>query len=328
MDFLLQKHHLLLYRNNQKRVDGYKLFTETVKKGINSNTSHYFYGNSKDVIDKLISELIKKHPSVNISGFLCPPVVTAEELSSEYYEKIISEANPDIVWVSLGFPKQENVIKNFSMSKKISSNLVGIGFAIEWVAGTKVKAPEFLANMGLEWVFRLIQEPKRLYKRYLIDNSLFITYFLKQVLLNDKKVSCRMNILNKITFEVSKVLKKYSIEDKTELRISGYENYDYQINTLVKYQSHDSIDLLLQDLSKVLDESQLIQSYDIADNLFVNLNINAASIIQSLQNPIENLRPSKIQNIIIDYGGPNIGKPLHVGHLRPLNIGRSIYSNA
>ena len=104
-----------------------------------------------------------------------------------------------------------------------------------------------------------------------------------------------MNILNKITFEVSKVLKKYSIEDKTELRISGYENYDYQINTLVKYQSHDSIDLLLQDLSKVLDESQLIQSYDIADNLFVNLNINAASIIQSLQNPIENLRPSKIQ---------------------------------
>ena len=187
--FPVAKASSLIYKNNQKRVDGYKIFTETVKKGLNSNTSHYFYGNSEEVIDKLISELIKKHPDVNISGFLCPPVGTAEELSSEYYEKIISEANPDIVWVSLGFPKQENVIKNFSMSKKINSNLVGIGFAIEWVAGTKVKAPEFLANMGLEWVFRLIQEPKRLYKRYLIDNSLFITYFLKQVLQNDKKVS-------------------------------------------------------------------------------------------------------------------------------------------
>jgi arginyl-tRNA synthetase len=134
-----------------------------------------------------------------------------------------------------------------------------------------------------------------------------------------------MNILNEITFEVSKVLKKYSIEDKTELRISGYKNYDYQINTLVQYQSHDSIDLLLNDVSKVLDESQLIQSYDIADNLFINLSIDAASIIQSLQNPVKNLRAPKIQNIIIDYGGPNIGKPLHVGHLRPLNIGRSIY---
>ncbi|MFL2681994.1 MAG: WecB/TagA/CpsF family glycosyltransferase [Candidatus Actinomarina sp.] len=178
-----------IYKNNQKRVDGYKLFTETVKKGIKNNTSHYFYGNSEEVIDKLMSELIKNHPNVNIAGFLCPPVGTAEELSSEYYQKIISDAKPDIVWVSLGFPKQENVIKNFSSSKKINSNLVGIGFAIEWVAGTKVKAPEILANMGLEWVFRLIQEPKRLYKRYLIDNSLFIIYFLKQVLQNDKKVT-------------------------------------------------------------------------------------------------------------------------------------------
>jgi N-acetylglucosaminyldiphosphoundecaprenol N-acetyl-beta-D-mannosaminyltransferase len=178
-----------IYKNNQKRVDGYKLFTETVKKGIKNNISHYFYGNSEEVIDKLISELIKNHPNVNIAGFLCPPVGTAEELSSEYYQKIISDAKPDIVWVSLGFPKQENVIKNFSSSKKINSNLVGIGFAIEWVAGTKVKAPEILANMGLEWVFRLMQEPKRLYKRYLIDNSLFIIYFLKQVLQNDKKVT-------------------------------------------------------------------------------------------------------------------------------------------
>ena len=134
-----------------------------------------------------------------------------------------------------------------------------------------------------------------------------------------------MNILNEIALEVSKVFNKYSIDDKTELRISGYENFDYQINTLVRYQSLTSIDLLLKDLSQVLDKSKLIQSYNIADNLFINLNINAAAIIKSLQNPLKNLKLQKTQNIIIDYGGPNIGKPLHVGHLRPLNIGRSIY---
>ena len=61
------------------------------------------------------------------------------------------------------------------------SNLVGIGFSFDWTAGTKYKAPEFVANIGLEWLFRLIQEPKRLYKRYLIDNTLFILYFLRQV---------------------------------------------------------------------------------------------------------------------------------------------------
>ena len=77
---------------------------------------------------------------------------------------------------------------NLKHSEKLSSNLVGIGFAIEWVAGTKVKAPELIANIGLEWIFRLIQEPKKLYKRYLIDNSLFIIYFLKQLLLKDKEV--------------------------------------------------------------------------------------------------------------------------------------------
>ena len=63
----------------------------------------------------------------------------------------------------------------------LDSNFVGIGAVFEWVAGTKVKAPEILANIGLEWIFRLLQEPKRLYKRYFIDNSLFIIYFIKQL---------------------------------------------------------------------------------------------------------------------------------------------------
>lgn len=134
-----------------------------------------------------------------------------------------------------------------------------------------------------------------------------------------------MNILNEITSEVSAVFKKYSIEEKAELRISGYENYDYQINALVRHQSLSSIDLLLKEISLVLDESKLIQSYDIADNLFINISINAGAIMQSLQSPLRNLKLQKSENIIIDYGGPNIGKPLHVGHLRPLNIGRSIY---
>jgi N-acetylglucosaminyldiphosphoundecaprenol N-acetyl-beta-D-mannosaminyltransferase len=56
------------------------------------------------------------------------------------------------------------------------------------VAGTKIKAPELLANIGLEWIFRLVQEPTRLYKRYLVDNSLFIIYFLKQLFLKDRKI--------------------------------------------------------------------------------------------------------------------------------------------
>lgn len=181
----------ILYKNQQKRVDGYKIFNATIKAGIKNNTSHYFYGNSEEVIQKLIEKLKTQHPDVNIAGYSCPPIGSAEILSATNYQKEISDINPDIVWVSLGFPKQEKVIENFLKSKELNSNFVGIGFAIEWVAGTKIKAPEFLANIGLEWVFRLIQEPKRLYKRYFVDNSLFIFYFVKQILLNDKRIEIK-----------------------------------------------------------------------------------------------------------------------------------------
>ena len=187
--FPVAKASAILYKNGQKRVDGYIIFKQTIKAGRKNNTSHYFFGNSEEVIKNLISKLKDRHPNINIAGYNCPPISSPEKLSSTHYQKIISEINPDIVWVSLGFPKQEKVVYNFSNSEYFSSNLVGIGFAIEWVAGTKLKAPEFLANLGLEWIFRLIQEPKRLYKRYLIDNCLFIIYFLKQILNKDKEVN-------------------------------------------------------------------------------------------------------------------------------------------
>ena len=87
---------------------------------------------------------------------------------------------PDIVWVSLGFPKQEKFIHSVQKKYTMNSNFVGIGGVFDWVAGTKIKAPEFVANIGLEWALRLIQEPKRLFRRYLIDNFLYIIYFIKQ----------------------------------------------------------------------------------------------------------------------------------------------------
>ena len=92
------------------------------------------------------------------------------------------DQNADVIWVSLGFPKQEEFILTLKNKYKINSNIVGIGAVFEWVAETKVKAPEWIANVGFEWIFRLIQEPKRLLRRYLIDNFLFIIYFIKQYL--------------------------------------------------------------------------------------------------------------------------------------------------
>ena len=172
----------LLYRNKQQRVDGFKIFNNTLIKSENTGVTHYFFGNTEEVVTKIINKYKRNFPGVNIVGFCCPPFLSADELASEQYFSEIMELEPDIIWFSLGFPKQEKLIDLVKQKYSLSSNLVGIGFTFDWTAGTKYKAPELLANIGLEWLFRLIQEPKRLYKRYLIDNSLFILYFLRQLL--------------------------------------------------------------------------------------------------------------------------------------------------
>ena len=179
--FPIAKSSKLLYKNRQERVDGYNLFYETIKKGLENNTSHYFFGNTDKVTNKMISKLKKEFPKINISGYTCPPFLDLEKLTEDKYINDLKTKNPDIIWVSLGFPKQEQFINKLKSEVGLNSNFVGIGAVFEWVAGTKVKAPEILANIGLEWIFRLLQEPKRLYKRYFIDNSLFIIYFIKQL---------------------------------------------------------------------------------------------------------------------------------------------------
>ena len=170
----------ILYKNKQKRVDGYKIFNNTLKESEGTNTSHYFFGNTQEIVNKIIEKY--KDSDIIISGYKCPPILDVDDLLNKKYINDILSNKPDIIWVSLGFPKQEIFMNELKNRTNISSNLVGVGFTFDWTAGTKIKAPEFLANIGLEWIFRLIQEPKRLFKRYLVDNFLFVIFFIKQYL--------------------------------------------------------------------------------------------------------------------------------------------------
>ena len=182
--FPIAKSSSLLYKNSQRRVDGYNVFLKTINDGLSSNTSHYFYGSEDFVLKKLVTKLESDFPNINIVGSFSPPIGSYEKLTEEEYIKNILETKPDIVWVSLGFPKQELFINLFQEKYSVESNLVGIGAVFEWVAGTKIKAPEFLANLGLEWILRLVQEPKRLFRRYFIDNLLFVYLITKQYISN------------------------------------------------------------------------------------------------------------------------------------------------
>ena len=94
----------------------------------------------------------------------------------------------------------------------------------------------------------------------------------------------------------------------------------------MKHQKHPNIEKIKNEITISLNDSGLIEKFDFANNLFINLKINAESILENLINVEEYIKTDNKESLIIDYGGPNIGKPLHVGHLRPLNIGRSIYN--
>ena len=169
-----------LTKQKFSRVDGYKVFIQTIEDGLSTSTKHYFFGNNEKTTQLMINKLTQKFPDIKIAGYLCPEFLSAEDLVEKYKEEIKS-INTDIIWVSLGFPKQELFIDTLYSKIETHINFVGVGAVFEWVAGTKKKAPEWVADLGLEWFLRLLQDPKRLYKRYLIDNTLFILYFLRQV---------------------------------------------------------------------------------------------------------------------------------------------------
>ena len=135
-----------------------------------------------------------------------------------------------------------------------------------------------------------------------------------------------MNLLKPIVNEINDLLIKSNLDEAIDLRISNIDHYDYQINNLVKHQNHPDIEAIKERVGEALFSSELIKEFEFAKNLFINLKINAELIIEDLKNVDKHILLTKKEEIIIDYGGPNIGKPLHVGHLRPLNIGRSIYN--
>ena len=133
-----------------------------------------------------------------------------------------------------------------------------------------------------------------------------------------------MKLLNNFATDLKNLLSKYSINEEVEIRISGLEDFDFQINNLIKYEKNKDIDGIRAGVLELLKNDHVIDNYEITEKNFINININLKSFFETINDLEINLQTNN-NKIIIDYGGPNIGKPLHVGHLRSLNIGRSLY---
>ncbi|MDD5691136.1 MAG: WecB/TagA/CpsF family glycosyltransferase [Candidatus Omnitrophica bacterium] len=168
---------------NIKRVYGPELMQEICSISVKKGYKHYFYGSSQDTLNQLQKKLKDKYPGLIISGSFSPPFRQLTEEESARIVGEINNSNPDVLWVGLGSPKQDLWMYEYR-DKLNAPVLIGVGAAFDFLAGIKLQAPGWIRNNGFEWLFRLMTEPKRLWRRYLVDGSLFVYYVLIELFLN------------------------------------------------------------------------------------------------------------------------------------------------
>ncbi len=154
-----------------KRTTGPDYMGEVLKLSVEHGYKHFFYGSTDETLEKLRTKLEKDYPGVKMEMY-SPPF---RKLSPEEDEEIMSKINAtqsDFVWVGLGAPKQEEWMAEHQ--GKIQGFMVGVGAAFDYYAGNISRAPEWMQKCNLEWLYRLFQDPKRLFKRYLNTNARFL----------------------------------------------------------------------------------------------------------------------------------------------------------
>lgn len=164
---------------SQERINGPDLMWKYCEHAEINGESIFLYGGMQTTLDILREKLAQRFPSLKIAGMYSPPfrALTADEDQSVIDQ--INQSGAGTVWVSLGCPKQEKWMADHK--GKINAVMVGVGAAFDYHAGTIVRAPLWMQKNGLEWLHRLCSEPKRLWRRYLVTNSLFIFHVVKSL---------------------------------------------------------------------------------------------------------------------------------------------------
>jgi len=133
---------------------------------------HYFYGTAPEDLEAMISKVRLDYPDLQICGYEPSIFRELSDLEVEELAQRINAAQADFIWVAIGAPRQEKLM--FRLKGKVNGVMTGVGGAFNILAGRVSDAPMWMQNAGLEWLYRLCKEPKRLFKRYLVTNSKFL----------------------------------------------------------------------------------------------------------------------------------------------------------
>jgi len=167
--------------NLPRRVYGPELFIEFCSETLARNYRHFFYGGAPDVVQALVDNLKERLPGFQVAGYYSPPFRPLTVDEDLRVVEMINTAAPDVLWVGLGCPKQEFWMGMHREQLAVPA-IVGIGQAFDIYAGKLRQAPIWMRENGMEWLFRLLLEPRRLWRRYLVYNTRFIIWLLLEAL--------------------------------------------------------------------------------------------------------------------------------------------------
>ena len=161
-----------------ERVAGPDFMRDVFEHTRDGKITHFFYGASQETLDKLKAKLEQNYPGIVIKGMISPPYRALSDEEQAEYIKQINDAEADIVWIGLGAPKQELWMQKYA--PQIHGVLAGVGAGFDFHAGTIKRAPKWVQRMSLEWLYRLFQDPARLFKRYFVTNTKYLWYSMHE----------------------------------------------------------------------------------------------------------------------------------------------------
>lgn len=153
------------------RVTGPDLMKEIFACSKEQGYTHFFYGSTLETL-KLLEENLKRDYQLPIAGIYSPPFRRLTEEENKKVVEKINQSHADFIWVGLGAPKQEQWM--YEHQNQVHGLMIGVGAGFDYFAGNIKRAPMWMQKCSLEWLYRLLQEPKRLFKRYLITNTKFL----------------------------------------------------------------------------------------------------------------------------------------------------------
>jgi N-acetylglucosaminyldiphosphoundecaprenol N-acetyl-beta-D-mannosaminyltransferase len=171
-----------VYGIRQDRVAGMDLLPDLLQQMMLKRLPAFFYGGTPALLEKTEQYLRYAFPYLPIAGMYSPPFRPATPEEEELLVQKINNSGAAVVLVILGCPKQEKWMA--SMKGRINAVMIGVGGALPVMVGMQKRAPAWLQKIGLEWFYRLLQEPRRLFRRYVITNSVFIYLFFKKIFNN------------------------------------------------------------------------------------------------------------------------------------------------